>query len=581
MSTIKQIALDKKKQKHQQQQQNVVLSITTPLCNKRSSTTCLSTKNISTVIITICLCCCCASFYYLPLLLLVMNRDDPYLNRSNEDKSNLVAVPGQNNNTLMMKDNNNQNGKDNSIIEHRDVTGNQIINEDDNNEMNACQRLNTIRDVYDCYNNKGFLRQQLLNNCSILKNNITSYHDLIYCGIINRHYTSWGRTITQIQQMKLKDNNNKPIYPKRITHINIIGERHSGTKFLKDEIDYCFSSTKRRTLLSNGTFIKKNITTINDEEELQQQQSSLQYNISNIKIQRDFLRSKHWFQPIRYTSDYRETLLIIIVRNPIDWMMAMWQNPYHSPYHIHGFDNITQLPIPLSSWKDFVNTPWSIPQYTKDTNTIIQSEFDFLYLMNLTSIKTSIQLRQRMIRDPICRFHFAFNQIIPCRYDFEINPFRIPNDSFRGYEPVYELKQQRLPQKQPFYNHLLQLRSDKIINWLIEVPMILMLGGVVLVRYEDLVVNGTEFILKQIGKILYDNQYDVEALDNIDPHQEGDSRNNKAKKTLEEIELPSFCIPTPPQHDRIKNKRFVPHDYRDWIVQNANKDTERLLGYDI
>ena len=70
----------------------------------------------------------------------------------------------------------------------------------------------------------------------------------------------------------------------------------------------------------------------------------------------------------------------------------------------------------------------------------------------------------------LCREGFPFNEVVPCRYDRT----SIPENRVRGYEPIYELR--RDGSGRPFSN-ILELRSQKIVNMLLQVPLILEIGG--------------------------------------------------------------------------------------------------------
>ena len=84
------------------------------------------------------------------------------------------------------------------------------------------------------------------------------------------------------------------------------------------------------------------------------------------------------------------------------------------------------------------------------------------------------------------------------------------------------------------YANILQLRSDKIVNFLLEVPLLQDLGGYLAVRFEDLVQNGTRAFFEQVGKIL-----------GID-------------------ELPPECQPQRPLPEMV-GRRKIPDGLRQWI----------------
>ena len=139
-------------------------------------------------------------------------------------------------------------------------------------------------------------------------------------------------------------------YSSTIKSINLIGERHSGTKWITSHLKDCFGE--------------------------------------QILVQNRYTRFKHWFQ---YDDDiskdeenYHPTnssLVVSIFRDPYDWVDAMIRKPYHSPNH---FD---------LEWKEFVTTPWTIGYRWRGDEDII---------------RTGTQ------DNATCMHRFSFNEIIPC-----------------------------------------------------------------------------------------------------------------------------------------------------------------------
>jgi hypothetical protein len=271
--------------------------------------------------------------------------------------------------------------------------------------------------------------------------------------------------------------------PEPIRVVHILGERHSGTKFITRELQNCFPKSSKR-----------------------------------IKVHRDFVVSKHFFQPIRRLQEsYRQSLVVVIVRNPAEWMEAMRAFPYSAPDHLH-IDPVTGNTTPLP-WKEFVSRPWT---------------------MNVTTPEE----RQPNAKGN-CAQLFEPDQVVPCTYSERIKN-SLPVDKWRGLLPFYELR--RDGSGQPF-DHLLQLRAAKHVHWILQLPMLMKIGGFLVVRYEDLLTRGTQFLVDQVASI-------------TGYHEIGDGK----------------CQPSPPQPERI-GKRSVPADFRQWINENVDVETERLLGY--
>lgn len=275
--------------------------------------------------------------------------------------------------------------------------------------------------------------------------------------------------------------------------IQIVGERHSGTKWITEEMQNCFYGA-----LESAPFIGT--------------------------IQRDFIRSKHFFQPLRYGANFRRRIVVVIVRNPVDWVMAMNKLPYHSPNHIANMtsDEITPLP-----WVEFVSKPWTMPRPKGDE-----------------------ELLKRMETEPglkskgLCQTNFHFEEVIPCRLKTIIK--EIPSGMRRAMFPVYELKRDGSGKA---YQNILELRADKISNHVLQLSLLFKLGGYVLVRYEDLLRRGTQFLFEQVAQIA--------GLPGG---------------------LPRQCKPAKPQPERLQ-QRPVPQGLKEWIDANIDVRSEQLLGY--
>lgn len=272
----------------------------------------------------------------------------------------------------------------------------------------------------------------------------------------------------------------------KITQIHVIGERNSGTKWLQHELEKCFP---RKT--------------------------------SGIRSHRDFLRSKHFFQPPS-RGNFETSLVVSIVRDPFEWVAAMREKPYHMPEHMAGFDTASKkMPaIPLD-WQDFTRRPWKLPRRTPDDQQLIENQ------------------QTKTMR---CSQGFAFDEVSPCYFDNST----LPKAKWRGHVPIYELRRDH--SSQPF-DDLLKLRSAKVFNFFLEVPLLMQLGGFLAVRYEDLVKGGTRSFLEKV-----------------------------AKEMLGLSRLPANCHPQAPHPERL-GQRNIPPAFRNWIEERLVMETEQMLGY--
>jgi hypothetical protein len=355
---------------------------------------------------------------------------------------------------------------ENEAIEVHGVTSEKTLHEDKNRQENhgaACYRMKSEKDIRNCYPTK-HVKQFKDPQCQTIQN----WNDVQRCLVGRFQYNGTESAINEV---------------------HILGERNSGTKFVTNALQRCYPKS------------------------------------SGVKVHRDFLRQKHFFQPIE-SGDFSRSLVVVVVRDPVEWMAAMRELPYHSPNHLKGFRNVTNEVIPLT-WQEFVNKPW-----TAVTSTI------------------DLTLRDEDRHQPICTNRFRIDEVTPCSLDnvtAQGAPWNIPMKKWRGYSPVYE-QRRGTP-----YEHLLQMRADKIVNWILQIPLLMKIGGFAVVRYDDILNRGDEFFLKQVDAILHN-------------------------RTSERQHLPARCSTTPPQPHRI-GKRTIPHDFREWINQNIDVDSEKIIRY--
>jgi hypothetical protein len=330
--------------------------------------------------------------------------------------------------------------------------------------------------------------------------------------------------------------------PPNLPHydISLIGERNSGTKFLIQELQQCFQSLApgSRAGIRHSVHTSSSPSSnggVNGDSPA-----------PTVKIHRDFHRHKHFFQPLYSGDNYRHRIVIALFRDPVEWVAAMRENPYHSPAHVAGYESANTKKnsnidngdgvedafrvIPLS-WQDFVGRPWRTDRTPEDLH----------ILKNATLVKETF-------KGETCLYRYSILDAVPCRFDNATARYpSIPDPLLRGYVPLYELRRDH--SQKPFDN-VLQLRAEKIVNFLVEVPLVYKgLGGYVAARYEDLLREGTKPLLEHVARLV---------------GMPG---------------LPPDCFPAGPQPGRL-GRRPVPNDFKRWIVDHMDRDLERLLGYD-
>ena len=96
--------------------------------------------------------------------------------------------------------------------------------------------------------------------------------------------------------------------------LHLLGERHSGTKWMTEYLTECFGD--------------------------------------DIEVRKSFSAWKHWFQ--KENPLIPNAVVVAQFRNPYYWVEAMHRFPHHSPNH---FD---------LDWRSFVTKPWTMPRYGSD-----------------------------------------------------------------------------------------------------------------------------------------------------------------------------------------------------------------------
>ena len=118
-----------------------------------------------------------------------------------------------------------------------------------------------------------------------------------------------------------RENKNKTL------HLYLIGERHSGTKWIGNELVECFPDMQPNS---------------------------------------NFARHKHWFQDEHLVEDrlqHHPAIVVIMFRNVYDWVNAMYTQAHHSPAH---YDMLLY---------NFLATPWTMKRPRRDKSIKDRSNF--------------------------------------------------------------------------------------------------------------------------------------------------------------------------------------------------------------
>jgi len=301
-------------------------------------------------------------------------------------------------------------------------------------------------------------------------------------GVFHRPDTT---TTPQIETVKSETGKPEPTpgQYKRPQKIALLGERNTGTRWMTSELEKCFTSE--------------------DTPEL------------GLEVKSQLIRWKHWFQE-EVTPDDKEredTLVINMFRNVYEWTEAMRKVPHHSPMHLR------------KNWKDFVTTPWTMPRPKRD---LIHAEST----------------------EPICYQKFHYSQLVSCVKGSKDDPEYTGNwkRDFSGWEPIYEMRHRPsadgTQKRGDAYKSIVDMRADKIRNFVEDVEKFTWVTQVLNVQYEQLLMQGTESLISRIEEL---------------------------------TGVKRMCEPTGSQ---TRKKRKLDPDMVEWLNENVDWETEALVGYE-
>jgi len=304
------------------------------------------------------------------------------------------------------------------------------------------------------------------------------------------------------------------------TTLHLLGERHSGTKWISQHLEECFGYA--------------------------------------LPVRKGLNRWKHWFQNMEEQSEEenavggtndvvtdnstvagKRAVVVVMFRDVLQWVEAMRTNPYHSPSHF----NLT--------WQQLVTKPWTLDNHSE----AYEDQEDDKWAVVGNSTNESAKL---------CPNNgFAPRQVVPCR-GASVNGILLEGTG-RNVTPVYEL---RLDGSGRPYDNILQLRRDKVRHFL-SLRNWSTVQAHRLVRYEDL----------------------------VSQHGEGTKPLVDWLETV--LNVPARCSPIlPPSAPMIttyvddnanttgctavrNNSRPLSPDYVEYMRQNVDWETERLIGFDV
>mmetsp|Transcript_54459 Transcript_54459/g.65554 ORF Transcript_54459/g.65554 Transcript_54459/m.65554 type:complete len:432 (+) Transcript_54459:76-1371(+) len=247
-----------------------------------------------------------------------------------------------------------------------------------------------------------------------------------------------GKLTTELRRKKENTGTKR-----KITRISLLGERNSGTTWMSNHLIECFNST-------------------------------------NLSVRNTLTRYKHWFQDESIDANkHQETLVIAQFRDVYQWVEAMRSKPHQAPMHwnIHEKRKL--------GWEDFLTKSWTMPRTRKDMEYL---RHNFEKGINSTS----------MIE---CHRTFSYNEINACLKDpFDEKEYKLYKDDGAGAgltEPRYEFVPDGSGRA---FQSIIDMRAAKIENFLSVVDYEFV-SQLLVVRYEDALAKGTEFVIREIEEL--------------------------------------------------------------------------------
>jgi len=216
---------------------------------------------------------------------------------------------------------------------------------------------------------------------------------------------------------------------------------------------------------------------------------------------------------------FKNSLLIVMFRNPYDWLEAMREGPHHWPNH---YDTIRikkgVYEIERYGWNKFVSADM---KFSGDNSA----------------------------DSPLCQFGYPAGSVSPCLASKELYPAIVKEDyvdnlnaapdslPYNAHRPIYEFDKNGKP-----FSHPLELRAAKIRDFL-DIPNKWDLGGFIKLQHEEVNMKGAAFLLEQVSKI---------------------------------VGMKPECNPDPPMKQEGKE---LENDWSDWITKHTDWEAEKMVGY--
>eukprot|EP00510_Aplanochytrium_minuta_P009702 CAMPEP_0184074888 /NCGR_PEP_ID=MMETSP0957-20130417/70819_1 /TAXON_ID=627963 /ORGANISM="Aplanochytrium sp, Strain PBS07" /LENGTH=381 /DNA_ID=CAMNT_0026377261 /DNA_START=264 /DNA_END=1406 /DNA_ORIENTATION=- len=159
----------------------------------------------------------------------------------------------------------------------------------------------------------------------------------------------------------------------------------------------------------------------------------LNRHLPNVTVSGGLSRGHEWFQSkdslrIFSAEDLKHVLVLVVSRNPYNWILGMQENPIHALAH----ENI-------ADWRHFVSKPWTIRTSVKDK-----------------SISST--------QGAHCQEHFYSGEVLPCRRHDSVAlqlADAVSSSNHNVLYPVYEMH----PKSHTPFRNIREFRKAKMLNF--------------------------------------------------------------------------------------------------------------------
>ena len=372
--------------------------------------------------------------------------------------------------------------------------------------------------------------------------------------------------------------------------IILLGERHSGTNWITDHLKECFQG--KAADAPAAAALEGNTTTTTTAAA----NNTTTATAVTVTVTNEYTRYKHWYQEDTIPQKNNTIIVVIVLfRDPIDWIEAMRYEPHHAHDHVQFHDeynNIQQqqqqqqrhrnqklrkhpsnvywrnIAKPLS-WKEFVTRPWMGKRGPKDI--LIRQQIDAASAAALQNNDNQSSSSLSLMNDIQCMDNYQYVDATPCSIE-----------DVTVVKGLGEYKYEYYPDKsERGYGSILQLRSLKIRNHL-SIRNFTSVNAYLPYQFEGLRINGTMSLINDVrtatGLVadcnpIYGKNSSRQPVDGsiVKEKMIGNNNNNiTSSSSLQQRQL---------GRKKVTETRELPIEYIQYMNRNVNWDVERLIGY--